>query len=178
MEQSPQKGAVPQAPPAPDEALKLRKELQSVREKAEEYLLGWKRAKADFANYQRDVERRAQRAAHYLQVPLIEKLLPLYESLEHAIGAQGHARGEVAPLRHDGLRAGIQQVKSQFERILSETGVERLTTMGTRYDPATCEVVERRNIEGVATGTILEERSPGYTIRGRILKPAKVVVAE
>jgi molecular chaperone GrpE len=74
------------------------------------------------------------------------------------------------------LASGVRLTHRNFERVLAQAGVERLESVGEAFDPALHEAVAAR--EGEAeSNTVVEEVAPGYTYRGSLLRPARVVVA-
>lgn len=129
--------------------------------RAGEYLAGWKRSQADFANAQKDTERRTAEWMRMANAELLRQLIPVYESV---CAAAGHDP-ELEPLR------------KQFEEVLRNVGFVRMDVIGKPFDPLYHEAVGRRADEGAETNTILEEISTGYLLHDRVLKPAKVVVA-
>lgn len=146
----------------------LEKDLEETKKQAEEYLNGWKRAKADLINFQKDSERRQRELVQFANASFILGLLPIYESLKQAILRGGSDGGD--------LIKGVEQIKKQFSDFLRNLGVEEIKTVGEKFDPNWHEAVDKRKDDDKEEGIILEEIKTGYKIDGKLLEPAKVVV--
>ncbi|MEK7606613.1 MAG: nucleotide exchange factor GrpE [Patescibacteria group bacterium] len=150
-----------------EEPADLQKQLDECRAQAEEYLGGWKRAKADMVNYQRQVERERGDWAIYAQADTVQKFLPVIDSLEAAMVLGGeHAS------------VGMRQVYEQCLAAFKECGVESIDKMGEPPNPEYHEVVAREKSDAHAQGLITKVVQKGYTLRGRLLRPARVIISE
>lgn len=146
-------------------------ELEACTKKAEEYLAGWQRSKADFVNREKEHERRMTALGDFITAGCLRTLLPSFTALEQActhvpVGVEAN------------WVQGLLSVKKSFEAAFAELDVVRIETVGTKLDPMRHEVIGRRKEEGVATDSIVEQVASGYTINGKVLLPAKVIVAE
>lgn len=140
----------------------LKKEMEDCQKLKDEYLAGWQRARADFLNYKKEEMERVGDVLKYACEGLILKMLPLLDNFEIALKSVPEE--------------GFSQVKKQFQDFLKEQGVEEIKSVGEKFDPNLHEVVEEA--EGKESGIVLEEIQKGYTINGRLLRPAKVKVAK
>lgn len=137
--------------------------------KAEEYLNAWKRAAADFENYKKRRHKEDQALMVFARMHVLERLLPIFEALEHGLT---HApEGE----KENTWKAGMDGTLKQLTNTLAELGIEKITTVGEKYDHELHEAVEM--VEGGESGRITEEISAGYKISGQVARPAKVKVA-
>lgn len=127
---------------------------EELKKKCEEYLNGWKRERADFLNYKKEEMERIAQLVKYANEELILKFLPV---LDNMCLATEHIKDE-----------GVTQIKKQFEDFLEKQGIEHIEVLGKPFDPATMEAVEG---EGE---TVLEEIQRGYTMHGKVIRPAKV----
>lgn len=141
------------------------------QKKAEEYLAGWQRAKADFINREKEHERRLGALGDFVTAGCLRALLPSFTGLEQACA---HIPEGVQPEWVKGLLG----VKKSFEDAFSTLGVTRIETVGKTLNPMQHEVIGRRKVDGTPTDTIVEEVAGGYMINGKMLLPAKVIVAE
>lgn len=142
---------------------KVKKELESARTKCEEYLNGWKRERADFLNYKKEEMERIGQIIKYANEELIFKLLPVLDNMRLAAE---HVKDE-----------GVMQIKKQFEDFLAKQGIEPIETIGKPFDPNTMEVVEAVSAEGpgeLKEEIVAEEVQKGYTMSGKVIRPAKV----
>lgn len=138
------------------------KEILALCEKqCQEYLDGWKRAKADFINYQKDEARRFEELFKYGQAELIKELIGVLDSFNLA----------------NDLPKGVELIRQQIEDILKKYGVEKINISGQLFDPNFHEVIgEIESSE--PPNTVIEEAVKGYTLNGRVVRPAKVKVAK
>lgn len=150
----------------------LKQELAAAQKKAEEYLAGWKRAKADYINFKKETEKRQLEIIQFANAALIFELLPIADHFKQAI--------KKAPenLMNDEWVKGVLQIQRQTDDFLKKLGVEPIKTLGKKFNPEMHEAVGSEEKEGRDSGVIFEEVSGGYTLYGKVLKPAKVKVAK
>lgn len=141
----------------------LEEELEKVRQQAKEHLNGWQRAKADYINREREIEKDKSIWMEFMALDLLMKVLPISESLEAALKHKD---------KNEDFVKGVEQIQKQLEDLIKRLGVERIKTIGEKFDPALHEAVEKRG-EGEE---IFEEISAGYKMGGRVVKPAKVII--
>ena len=75
------------------------------------------------------------------------------------------------------IAMGVQMVSSQIKKVLSNFGVEEISPLGKDFDPNTAEAVDRQPSDDVAENKVLKVVRTGYTLNGRLLRPASVVVS-
>lgn len=131
--------------------------------KAEEYLNGWKRERADFLNYKKDEMERIGQLVKYANEELILNLLPVLDNL--CLAAQ-HISDP-----------GVEQIKKQLEDFLKKEGIELVETIGKEFDPNLMEAVGDVPADAEGSGVAKEEVQRGYTMHGKLIRPAKVKVS-
>jgi len=141
----------------------LQEELEKTKQQAKEYLEGWQRAKADYINRERELEKDKSLWMEFMALDLLIKLLPISESLE---GAMRHKD------KKEEFVKGIEQIQKQFEDLIKKLGVERIKTIGEKFNPELHEAIEKKGEDG----KIIEEVNPGYKMGGKVIKVAKVVI--
>jgi molecular chaperone GrpE len=72
---------------------------------------------------------------------------------------------------------GFELIRRQLWDVLSKQGVARIEAVGKEFDPHTHHAIARVETTEHAEGTVVGELQPGYTLHGRILRPAMVRVA-
>lgn len=149
----------------------LKKELAEAQARAEEHLQGWKRAKADFINFKKDLAKEQEALAKYATAGLLADLLPVADHFRLAIQ---HLTDEQK--KQDWCK-GIIGIQSQLASVLKSAGLEEVKTEG-QFNPEYHEAVTHEKKDGVPSGTIVEVVQPGYLLHGRLFRPARVKVAK
>ncbi len=138
---------------------------------AAEYLAGWQRAKADYANLKREVEARQLELVRYANLELLKELLPLVDYFKQALKAVPQ------PQRGEAWVDGIRHIQSRLEQVLAYHGVKAIEVMGEKFNPELHEAVGEVEAEG-ESGTVVEEVRTGFTLYDKLLQPARVKVAK
>ena len=157
----------PTAGGAVHEVEELQSELEKARGEAEEYLDGWRRTQAEFANYRRRTDRERTELGAFSQSLLAEKLLPVLDDFERAVDAAGD---DSATAR------GFVLIRDKLTRVLTDAGLERIEAVGAPFDPEVHEALMTQPVEADRAGTVLAELEPGYRFKGRLVRPARVQV--
>lgn len=153
-------------------------ELDQLKAQCEEYLSGWKRAQADYQNLKKDGERERADFAKYANERLLEDLLPVIDQFNIALAFIP----DTSKLPEDQRRPwenwlmGIKAVKSLWDGVAKQVGLEEIT-FGS-FDPNLHDAAGEEAVEGKATGEIIKVLQPGWKLNGKILKPARVIVAK
>ncbi|MDQ3069838.1 MAG: nucleotide exchange factor GrpE [Acidobacteriota bacterium] len=149
-------------------AASLEAKLTEERDTYRDQLL---RARADFDNYRKRVEReRAQMTVRAAEEALRD-ILPIIDDLERAIAADaGHTA--------DSFRDGVRMIHRQMLDMLKRRGVEPVDAIGQDFDPNVHEAVAYEPAEGRREGEIIGELRRGYRMGDRLLRPAMVRVAQ
>lgn len=141
-------------------------ELKRLRDRENELL----RALAEQQNVTRRRRQEMESSIQFAQESLVRDLLPVLDDLERALGAM---EGKVDA----SLRDGLSLVAERLLRILVSQGLEAIRPAREPFDPTVHEAVSQRPAAGAKEGTVLDLVEPGYRFRGRLLRPARVVVA-
>ena len=147
---------------------KLRDELKEAKQKRDESLDGWQRAKADMVNAKKEVAEALSRAGSRGKEILVEELIPALDGFDMAM--QGEAWNDV----DKAWRSGIESIKGKIEGVLKTHGVELFGKEGEQFDPALHEPIAEQ--EGGASHTIAKVFRRGYRTENRILRPAQVAI--
>ena len=150
------------------------KEIKKLEQKCEEYLNGWKRAKADYINYKKETEKRQVEMIQFSNAALLAQLLPIIENYKKALSDE-HITDEYK--KTESFK-GLQNIEKQFGEFLKNLGIEQIKTIGEKFDPEFHEAVSRRKEKDKETDIILEEVKAGYKLQGKVVQAAKVVVSE
>jgi molecular chaperone GrpE len=143
---------------------------EQIKLERDEYREQALRVRAEFANYQKRAKQQAESDREYAVGTLARDLLEPLDNLDRAIEAL-RASGA------GGVTAGLDMVQRQMHEILAKHGVEPIAAQGRPFDPHLHDAVIHQPSREHPEGTVVSELSRGYTIRERVLRPSKVVVA-
>lgn len=133
-------------------------ELEICKKQAEEYLNNWKRERADFINYKKDEIKRMEEIIKFGNEALLLEIVEILDDLELAAKHENGDTGEFRP------------ILKKFQDFLKKYEVERIKT-DSSFDPSLHEAISTE--EG---GSKIEEVRAGYTMHGRVIRPARVKV--
>lgn len=151
----------------PDDVPALQQRLEEERQRAESHYASWQRAAADFANYKRRTEQERGEASKFANSVLVLQLLPIVDDLERAMGN--------VPRELVGLTwiDGIHLIYRKLYAVLEAQDLAAVEAVGQPFDPNLHEAVLRAP---GPEGQVLSELQRGYTLHGRVIRPALVTV--
>jgi molecular chaperone GrpE len=164
-----------EAPDQPEQEpseIMLQHELEQAKAQAQEYLEGWQRARAEFANYKKRVARDQEDARLRIAVDTLSKYLGVIDDLERALKERPED-GEAAAWAE-----GIELIYRKTYGVLETEGVEVIDADGEHFDPTMHEAISHDESEDHEEGDIIEVVQPGYRLGERVLRPAMVRVAK
>ena len=123
------------------------------------------RVQADYTNYRRRVERDREAVRELALVNILTNLLPVLDDI-------GRARD------HGELEGGFKSVADALEAAVGKLGLERFGEPGEPFDPAVHEALTHTHSDEVTEPTAVQVFQPGYRIGARVVRPARVGVAE
>ncbi len=150
----------------------LRQELAAAQAKANEYLDGWQRARAELSNYRKRVEREQAEFGKYANAALIARLLPILDDLQRAF--------QTLPADLRGLTwiEGIALIERKLNAILESEGLAPIEAVGQPFDPTIHQAVMQEETDQHEEGTVIAEFQKGYKLNDRVLRPSYVKVAK
>jgi len=154
---------------ASEEFLKaLAEKEESLKELNNKYLY----LQADFENFKRIKAKEKQDLLKFGNEVLVKELIPVIDNLERAIEHAGKSE------EGKGIVEGVQITLSEFLKVLERSGVERIDAIGKKFDPNFHEALFQEEREDVEPDTVTSELQKGYTLNGRLLRPARVAVSK
>jgi molecular chaperone GrpE len=145
-------------------------ELAALRAERDEYLDLLQRTKADFENYRKRALRDQERLVAHAHERLVRELLPILDDLERALEAA--ERHEEAALVD-----GVKLVQKSLRKALEKEGLAEIETEGV-FDPHVHEAMLTQPGNGAESGSVLEVVQRGYRLGDKVVRPARVIVAE
>ena len=148
-----------------------REELEKERAKSEDYLRRLQYLQADFENYRKRVEKEMSDNRQFGNQRLLSDLIIVNDEMELALREAEESKESPT------IVEGVGMVRKRLQSILSKEGVEKIRGLGSRFNPDFHEAALRVESDK-EDGTIVEEIRQGYTLRGKVLRPSIVKVAE
>jgi molecular chaperone GrpE len=142
-------------------------ELQALRTERTSLMDRLARQQAEFENARKRSLKTQAEYREYALADVAKSLLPVLDSLERALGHKEEAKD---------FSSGIQLIYRQLQNALNKIGVEPIATEGEQFDPAWHEAVEAEESDS-QENRVLDELQRGYTLNGRLLRPAMVRVS-
>lgn len=129
------------------------------------------RMQAELDNIRKRSRREVEEAHRYGSLALGASLLPVLDNLSRALAAGGTTSAE-------DLHTGVEMVAQQFEQALEQHAIKRIATVGEMFDPSLHDAVQMAPSEEHEPMTILQELEAGFQLHDRVVRPAKVIVAQ
>ncbi len=147
----------------------LKDKLDFLQKERDEYLNGWKRAKADLINYQKDEAKRFDELLKFGSIDIIKDLIPVLDSFDLSLSVlekQGKAE------------KGVYMIRAQMEDVLKKRGLEKISVMpGQKFDPSIHESISEGESE-YPIGSVFEVIEHGYSLNGRVVRPTRVKLSK
>jgi molecular chaperone GrpE len=145
--------------------------LSKCQKERDEYLDGWKRAKADLINYKKDEIKRFENIVRFSNESLIRELINVLDSFDLALVALEEEKDSKK-------EKGLYLIRQQLEDILKKVGLERIViSVGQPFDPGLQEAVAELESDK-PSGIIMEEVERGYLLNGKLVRPARVKISK
>lgn len=130
----------------------------------------WLRAQADYQNLVKETAERRSELVAMSELQIIEEFLPVYSNFATAFAHETDESGFA------NWKQGIEFIMKQFGDVLKTHGIEEITTVGEQFDETRHEAVGEEESDQ-SSGIILKQVAVGYTMKDRVIQPAKVIVS-
>ena len=152
----------------------LKEKLKQCEKERQEYLDGWQRAKADFANARKDEEKAREEFKKFANENLLLHILSVMDSFEMAFSNK-----EAWEKATQEWRTGVEYIYSQLKKILEGHGLHQLHSIGEHFNPMVHESVGLIPTDDASKdGVIVEVVSSGYSLHGKVVRAPRVRVGE
>lgn len=147
----------------------LRAEVARLQEKADENWNTVLRMKAEAENQRKRSEKQVEDAHKYAVKKFVEELLPVADSLEMGMNAEGDV---------EKIREGMGLTMKVLENALEKFKVEQVNPLGEKFDPELHQAMATQPSDEYDDGQVSAVMQKGYTLNGRLVRPAMVMVAK
>jgi molecular chaperone GrpE len=144
--------------------------LSQLESERDEYLDTLRRVQAEFENYRKRVIKEQTALVDRATSGLLEQLLPVLDSFELALKNLDAADSDDI----ESVRKGVELVYAELLGVLEKAGLSRIEAEGKPFDPNVHEAVMQEDGDGEPAVT--DVLRTGYTLKGRVLRPAMVKV--
>ncbi len=159
-------GQAPEQVKLADEIERLKQELKQAKDQS-------LRTLAEFENTKKRLRREQEEFIRFAAETMVRELLPIVDSLDQALVAVDKQSDPEAIIK------GVHLIHRQLLGLLEKEGVKRIPTVGEPFDPHKHEAVAQvEATDGTADERIIEEVQVGYTMYGKVIRPAMVKVAK
>ena len=166
FEEEPEAEPEEEAELAREEIIALATELDNTRRERDGYLDDMRRMKAEMENARKRMEKERTRIVQSASEGLVRELLPVLDNLDRALAADGD------------VREGVRATRDGLISVLVGQGLAPVDSDGESFDPAVHEAVMGQPSDEHEEDTIIHTLERGYTLNGRAIRPAKVIVAK
>ena len=154
-----------------EETEKLEKEIEKARAEAEQARTQALRLQADFENARKRWLKEQAETQERANADILARLLEIFDDFERAVAVGAATQGGATFL------TGVEMIAKRMEEFLKSYGIEAIESVGKPFDPDRHEAVAHEATESAPESTVTAELRRGYTMNGRVLRPAVVKVA-
>ncbi len=147
----------------------LQEELEKAQAKADENWETVLRLKADLDNQRRRNEKQVEDAHKFAAQKFIEELLPVADSMEMGMAAEGDV---------EQIREGVALTKKMFDTAMEKFGLEVVDPLGEKFNPDLHQAMAMQPSDEYEEGHVSAVMQKGYTLNGRLVRPAMVMVVK
>lgn len=152
--------------------LTLEEQLAAAKKEASDNYNNYLRSVADLDTYRRRVMREKDELKQYAIAGLLEDFLPVYDNLGLGLMSAEQTSDPKVVVQ------GIQMVMTQFKTLLEDNGIAEVAPgKGDDFDPNVAEAFQTQPSDEVEEGKVLSLMRKGFTLNGRLVRPASVVVS-
>ncbi|MDF7666666.1 nucleotide exchange factor GrpE [Orbaceae bacterium ESL0727] len=148
----------------------LEQELQTAKKNESEAMI---RARAEIDNVRKRVEQDVEKAHKYALEKFSNELLPVIDNLERALESTDRNNPE-----HQAMIEGLELTLKSFLDTVKKFGIEVVNTEGSQLNPDLHQAISMVDSPDHKTGQIVSTIQRGYTLNGRLIRPAMVIVAK
>lgn len=161
-----------QAPKGAQSIESLTAELAEAKAKADENWQKVLRTHAELENVERRAKRDVEAAHKFALQQFAKELLPVVDSLEQGLQVEGEGEALVKSLRE-----GMEMTLKMLVDTLKKFNIEQVSPLNQAFDPELHEAMSMQPSDEHAPNTVVAVFQKGYTLHGRLIRPARVVVS-
>ena len=145
---------------------------QPRQDDREDLLQRLQRLSADYLNYQKRAQREAEQVREYANADLVKQMIGVVDDMDRALESARINHGEEDP-----LYTGMLLVHDKLLEVLNRAGLEVINALGQKFNPQEHSALGQQPSEKIKPNTVVAEPLKGYRFKGRLLRPAGVIIA-
>jgi len=156
----------------------LKAEFDKLQADVQRLKSDYLRSLAEFDNFRRRKDKEFSELQEHAGERFLQEMIPLLDNFQRALQAAETEGGQEPGVGDQGIRKGLRLIYAQFKETLGKLGLEDYSCLGEQFDPKRCEAVGSVESAGQPEHTIVAETARGYVYKGRVLRPAMVMVTK
>ena len=153
-----------------EESIKdVKAQLDAAQQKADESWDKFMRLQAEMDNLRKRSQKQISDAHKFASQKIVEALLPVVDSLEMGMQAEGNL---------DSIREGMDLTMKQFTGVMEKFNIEAVDPKGEEFNPELHQAMSMQPCDDQENNTISMVMQKGYTLSGRLIRPAMVMVCK
>jgi molecular chaperone GrpE len=163
---------IPQKTSEQQEPENLKQDLENLKKEYDSVYDRLLRKQAEFENFKKRADREKSEYIQFASSELVKELLNVLDSFDLALrNAAGDGAGKAETLR------GFELIYKQIQDTMARFGLKPIEAKGKAFDPNFHQAVSTQASKDLEENTVVEEMRKGYTLNGRLLRPAMVTVS-
>ena len=146
--------------------------IDSLKIQLNEFKEGWKRAQADYQNLHKSVEDNRSELVRLSELQILNEFLPILDNFKKCFNSVPEDDKQWV-----NWKKGVEYIMKQFSDVMKAHNIEDISTVGKKFDPELHEAVGEEESEE-KEGVVIREVDAGYTMKGKVIKVAKVIVSK
>lgn len=167
---------VPESADTPASVAGSESRIAELEAEVAEFRDKWLRAEAEMQNLRARTKREVEDVRQYAIQKFATDILEVAENLRRGLANLPPPETDESELAHN-LRSGFEGIERQFIAILARNGIERDDPTGKAFDPERHQAMAQQPSVEHPPGTVVQAWSGAWTLNGRLMKPAMVVVS-
>ena len=147
----------------------LERRLKQAEQAAQEHHDAWLRAKAESDNFRKRSQVEIANANKFALESFASELLPVKDSLEAALSAEG--------AQPENMRAGVELTLRQLKSVFDKFNIREIDPLGQKFDPHFHQAISAGPADA-EPNTVIQVLQKGYLLHDRVIRPALVIVSK
>ncbi len=152
-------------------------QIVALKAECDEFREKWLRAEAEMANVRARAKRDVEEARQYAVQKFARDVAEAADNLKRGVESVPPPNDHESPVVGK-LREGFAGVERSFVGLLERNGIARIDPTGAPFDPNLHQAMSEQETAEHPPGTVVQAWTPAWTLHGRLLRPAMVVVAK